>query len=384
MKVLQVNVVCGSGSTGRIAVDLHKALIQSGCDSMIAYGRGSAPKDIKSYRIGSDFSVRVHAALSRFTDRQGLYSKKATRDFLNVIDEFNPDIIHLHNIHGYYINYKILFDYLKVKEKKVVWTLHDCWPFTGHCSHFDYVDCLKWHTGCYSCEEKNTYPKSILLDSSSFNYKIKKTVFSRMNNMTLVVPSHWLANLLKDSFLKDYPVKIIRNGVDTEIFRKRESDFRTLYNLENKKIILGVASVWSKRKGLDDFIKLAEFLEDDFKIVLVGLSKKQAKNLPKNILGIEKTENMMNLAEIYSISDVFFNPTYADNYPTTNLEALACGTPVITYDTGGSSESATCIIKKQEFGNVTSFLKEPFSKTMLRDFDKKIMTDEYLNIYKDL
>lgn len=369
MKVLQINSVCGVGSTGRIATDIHKLLIEQRHESYIAYGRELASNCNNTMKIGNKLDNYKHVAMTRILDKHGFGSKKATYEFVKNVKLLNPDIIHLHNIHGYYINIEILFDYLKEINKPVIWTLHDCWSFTGHCAYFDYVQCEKWKTGCNKCPERRNYPASILLDNSTYNYNNKKDIFNGVKDMTIVTPSIWLSKLVKDSFLKDYSVEVINNGVDMKIFKPTPSNFKKKFNIEDKFIILGVASVWSRRKGLDDFIKLSEIIDNNFVIVLVGLNSTQLKKIPQKIIGISKTNNTKELAEIYSTADIFFNPTYEDNYPTTNIESLACGTPVITYDSGGSSE---CINDKNGLILKKGELKFQYFKDMI---DKKASFD---------
>ena len=343
MKVLQINTVCGVGSVGRIVRQIHEALQEKGHESYIAYGRKPLGCD-GAIRIGEDLDVYFHVFLTRVFDLHGFGSKKATKKFLKIVEEINPDIIHLHNIHGYYLNIEVLFDFLKSFDKPVVWTLHDCWAFTGHCSYFTYAKCERWKTGCYSCPEKKSYPRSVIFDNSKSNYARKKKAFTGAKNMTLVTPSQWLAGLVKESFLRDYPVQVIPNGIDTEVFKPTPSDFKKRYGLDGKFLILGVANVWGKRKGFDYFLDLSKYLSDDEIIVLVGLSDERIKNLPNNIIGIKRTNSAKELAEIYTAADVFFNPTLEDNYPTVNLEAQACGTYVITFDSGGAKET---IISKE-------------------------------------
>lgn len=350
MKVLQINSVCGQGSTGRIATDLANVLNSHGHSCLIAYGRYEAPATVNAVKLASNASVTAHGIRARLTDKHGLYSKGATKKLIKTIQNYDPDIILLHNIHGYYLNYELLFKYLAKINKPVLWTLHDCWAFTGHCAYFDYVGCPKWKTGCYSCPQKKAYPKSILLDNSKSNYKRKERAFTSLKNLTLITPSKWLAGLVSQSYLGGYEVKVIPNGIDLNIFKPTESDIRAKYKLKNKFVVLGVASVWDERKGLKDFVKLSTLLEDDYKIVLVGLTEQQIKEMPPSIIALERTNSAKELAQLYSAADVFVNPTYEDNFPTTNLEALACGTPVITYKTGGSPESIdnTCgaVVKK--------------------------------------
>ena len=342
MKVLFINAVCGTGSTGKICAELAEKYTKDGCEVKIAYGRHAyVPEKYQKYavRIGSDLDVKIHAVMTRLTDRHGLYSKKATKEFLKWAEEYSPDLLWLHNIHGYYINYEMLFEWIKKHpEMEVKWTLHDCWAFTGHCSHFTFVKCYKWKSGCEKCVQKDRYPSSFM-DNCKNNFDRKKSAFTGVKNMTIVTPSKWLADLVKDSFLREYPVEVVYNTINTEIFKPTYGDFKENYRVVNKKIILGVASTWDDRKGLYDFYKLADMLGEEYAVVLVGLNDKQLEELPKNIIGIKRTNGQKELAEIYTAADVFVNPTYEDTYPTVNLEAQACGTPVITYRTGGSPES---------------------------------------------
>lgn len=396
MRVLQINSVCGLGSTGRIATDIHNILIEQGNDSYIAFGRDIPKNCDTAIRIGNKFDNYAHVAKTRLFDKHGFGSEKATKDFINKVKELDPDVIHLHNIHGYYINIKVLFDYLKVANKPVIWTLHDCWAFTGHCAYFDYVGCEKWQTQCFDCPDKKSYPNSIFMDNSEDNYNMKNSIFTGVKNLTIVTPSKWLADLVEKSFLSEYPVKVINNGIDLEVFQPTESNFRKRYNLENKFIILGVASTWDRRKGFKYFIELSEKLKDDEAIVLVGLSKKQREELPKNIIGITRTNDVQELVEIYTTANVFVNPTLEDNFPTTNIEALACGTPVITFETGGSTESVDeksgYIVEKKNIKELIKRVREikkykPFDTEYLimktnNYFNKRDRFNEYLELYR--
>lgn len=339
MRVLQINSVCGIGSTGRIATDIHKMLTKQGHESFIAYGRDLPKNCGNTIKIGTKFDNYVHFAKTRILDKHGFGSKKSTIEFIKKVKDLDPDIIHLHNIHGYYINIEVLFNYLKEANKPVVWTLHDCWSFTGHCSHFDYVRCYKWKTSCKQCVQKKDYPTSIGFDRSKINYKKKKMLFTEIPDITLVVPSEWLGNLVEQSYFSMKDICVINNGIDLTVFRPTSSNLRQYYGLENKKVALAVASNWNDRKGLQDVIKLASILSDEWKIVIIGLSKIQKSEIiDSNIIGITRTNNINELVQWYSLADVFINPTYEDTFPTVNIEALACGTPVITYKTGGSPE----------------------------------------------
>lgn len=394
MKILQINSVCGTGSTGRITTDIHQVLKEQGYISYVAYGRGKPENCVDSIRIGNDLDIYNHVALTRFFDRHGFGSKEATKKFIKRIEEINPDVFHLHNIHGYYINIELLFKYLKISGKKVIWTLHDCWAFTGHCAHFEYIGCYKWKSQCENCPQKNRYPRSILKDNSYANFNVKKELFTGIQNMRIVTPSKWLAYLVKESFLKDYDIQVINNGIDLNFFKPVDgSEFRKKYNLINKFFILGVASIWDERKGLKFFVELSKKLEGRFKIVIVGLNDKQLKKIPKSIIGIKRTNSINELVEIYSSADLFLNPTLEDNFPTVNLEALACGTPVVTFNTGGSGESIdnSCgsIIRKNSLNEVINEIYK-FSLNLVdkekcvkqaKKFNKKEIFLEYLKIY---
>lgn len=342
MKILIINVVCGIGSTGRICTDLAQEFEKDGHEAKIAYGRGKVPEKYRKYslKIGKKWDVYIHILKARIFDVAGFGSRQATKRFLQWADAYNPDIVWLHNLHGYYINIELLFRWIKTHtEKEIRWTLHDCWAFTGHCTHFLVSRCDRWKKQCYQCPEKRRYPKSLFKDNSKENYRQKKELFCNIDKLSLFTPSEWLKEQVKQSFLGEYPVMVSRNKIDSEIFRFTESNLRDKLGLKDKFVILGVAGVWTGRKGLQDFFTLAERLDDKFKIVLVGLTKKQNKKLHEGIIGIERTENSRELAMFYSMADIFVNMSYEENYPTVNLEAEACGTRVLTYDTGGCRET---------------------------------------------
>lgn len=339
MKVLQINTTANSGSHGRIAEGIGQLLISKGIGSFIAYGRTANPSASELIKVGNSIDQTLHLAKTRIFDRHGFGSVIATDTLLHRIIDIGPDIIHLHNVHGYYLNIKRLFEFIRRKKIPVVWTFHDCWPFTGHCSYFDAVDCLKWQTECHACPNIRGYPASWFVDNSLKNYRQKMELFTGPDKMVLVSPSKWLAEHVKNSFLSGYEIRVINNGVSLDTFKPTNAEsVRQKYDLGNK-YILGIASIWDERKGLDDFIKLRKLLDSEIEIVLVGLFPKQIRNLPIGITGLSRTENTEDLAALYSGAEVLINPTYADNFPSVNLEALACGTPVVTYNTGGSPES---------------------------------------------
>ncbi|MCI7727266.1 MAG: glycosyltransferase [Clostridiales bacterium] len=341
MKYLFINTVAGYGSTGRIAADKCRELNGQGHTCVLAYGRMiTGCDDIQTVKIGSDFAVNCHALESRVLDNSGFGSRRATIAFLKWVREFDPDVIWLHNVHGYYIHIGELFGYLRTCGKKIIWTLHDCWAFTGHCTYFDYVRCEKWKTGCHDCPQKRTYPESLLLDGSRRNFERKKALFTGIPDLTLTVPSHWLESRVKQSFLKDYPVEVIYNQVDKSVFKPTPGDFRLKNGLEGKFVILGVASVWEERKGLKDFIALSKLLDDRFRIVLIGLNQQQLAALPGEILGLPRTNNVHQLVQAYSEADVFVCPSTEETFGMTVLEACCCGCKTVVYQDTACQEVA--------------------------------------------
>lgn len=341
MKILQINTTANTCSHGRIAELIGECAIKKGWESYIAYGRRANGSSSRLIRIGSQFETYTNALAARLFDNEGLNAKNATLNFLKEVEKISPNLIHLHNLHGYYINYEILFDFLKSSKIPTVWTLHDCWSFTGHCSHYENQKCYKWKTQCSACPLKSAYPSSFLIDNSFSNYNRKKAAFTSLDNLTLQPVSYWLDRQLKESFFKNTKSIVLQNGIDLNKFfpQKGTDEFKRKFNLSDKKIVLGVASIWHDEKGFQDFIKLAQLLPSDYLVAMIGVSKKQVGLLPKNILSVSRTESISELAMWYTIADVFVNPTYNEALGLTNIEALACGTPVITYDAGGSPET---------------------------------------------
>lgn len=399
-KLLQINSTVNVGSTGRIAEQIGAKAIAQGWESYIAYGRECGVSKSQLIKIGSVVGVWLHALLTRLTDKHGLFSTFATKRLIRKIKKISPDVIHLHNIHGYYINYKILFDYLQKADIPIVWTLHDCWSMTGHCSHFDSAKCDRWQKQCYDCPLQCEYPSSILFDRSRRNYADKKHSFSSVSNMTLVPVSNWLAGVVLNSYLNNKELAVIHNGIDIMTFTPSEKpELVYKYNLIGKRVVLGVASPWSDKKGLSDFIKLHSHLPDDYQVVLIGLSNEQITKVPGSVLGLHRTTNADELAEWYSLADVFVNLTYEDTYPTTNLEAISCGTPVVTYRTGGSPESVTTqtgrVVEQSDVEGIAKAIEELCAEDRgnmrkccreyaLKHFDSNRNYEIYLDLYEKL
>ena len=396
MRIVHINTFPYK-ATGTIMLNIHHALEKNGYESYVVWGRGRRPKNRHEISIEDDLGIKLHGLYTRVTDRTGFASKRATKRLLDILDNIKPDVIQLHNLHGYYLNIEMLFHYIRKHNIKVFWTLHDCWSFTGHCAYFDAIGCDRWKNGCYDCPQKGTYPASRIIDSSVWNWRKKKELFSGLN-ITLIVPCKWLSVLVKQSFLCEYPVEVIYNGIDTQKFKPRTSSFRKDNNLHEKIIILGVANEWTPRKGLGDFIKLEKILSekiaDQYKIIVVGLDKYQINKMPENILAIQRTASLDKLVEIYSAADVLFNPTYEDNFPTTNLEAICCGTPVVTYKTGGSPESVDkdtgFVIDQGDVQNMADIICNHKLRKIGKDinlsrvgkkFDKSQMIQQYINLY---
>lgn len=398
MKVAMIN---GGvfGSTGKIMFGIADILEKNGgetfCASAVTATNRRKEPSHSYYKIGTYYSRKFNVLLSRITGKQNCFAKSATKKLLKEIDKFKPDIVHLHNLHGDYINLPLLFNYIKANSIRVVWTLHDCWAFTGHCPHFAMVNCDKWKSGCYKCPQYSIYPKS-LFDNSKKMYALKKRLFTGVENMTIVTPSEWLAGLVRQSFLKDYPVTVINNGINLSVFKPTESDFREKYGISaDKKILLGVAFGWGVRKGLDVFIELYNRLSaEKYQIVLVGTDKKTDKQLPKGIISIHRTQNQTELAEIYSAADLFVNPTREEVLGMVNIEANACGTPVITFKTGGSpeciSEKSGAVVDCDDIDSLEREIKRicetsPFNKEdcieSAKKFDENERFLEYVNLY---
>lgn len=424
MKILQVNTVIKGSSVGRIMADLYEVIKDSGNEARIAVGREPMPEGYEGVLIGNKGDFYQHVVKNFLQGEAGFGSVETTRKFLSWVDAEKPDLIHLHNIHGFYLQVEMLFEYIKKRDIPVVWTLHDCWSFTGHCAYYDFAACEKWKTGCHTCmQHAKVYPYAIFKDNTTASYARKRKAFCGVKNLTIVTPSHWLKKQVEQSFLKEYPVAVIPNGVDLSVFTPAHTKGVGSENsngVENGrydqngndgvnhrddnasgiKTILGVANIWELRKGLVYFEKLAKDLPDDYRVELIGVNKKQKRELKKKyggkVIARERTANVDELVEAYRNAAVFVNATLEDNFPTTNLEALACGTPVVTYETGGSGEAVTketgIVVRRGSYEKLLEavldasggrFLKEDCLKRA-KEFDKKTRYEEYLKLYEEV
>lgn len=396
MKVLQINTVYGVGSTGKIVKQLHDLCITYGIECWIGHRDNKKIPLHDVLEISGRLDGRMHGFLARMTMFKGCFSYFKTKRFLQKIKKYRPDIIHLHNLHGSYVHIGALMKYIKKEQIPVVFTLHDCWAFTAICPHFLLAKCDRWKSGCGHCPQRRKY-SSAPIDLSHIMWKNKKRWFSGVPQMVVVTPSAWLADLARQSILGKYPINVIHNGVDLSIFSPIASNFRARYSLENKKIVLAVSFGWSYEKGLDVMIALAERLSSDYQIVLVGTDEATDNQLPKKILSIHRTNNQEELAAIYSAADVFVNPTREDNFPTVNMEALACGTPVLTFRTGGSPEciDETCgsvvnIDDVDAMGQeiIRICTEHPYTQENClihaKEFDKNECQKKYIKLYQSM
>jgi glycosyltransferase involved in cell wall biosynthesis len=399
MTIFQISSELNIGSVGRIAEQIGEAVIAEGWRSFISYGREGAVSKSSIYKIGHKIDFYVHALGTRLTGRHGFFSRRATKKLIKEIEGIKPDVIHMQHLHGYYINIELLFNFLAKLGKPIVWTFHDCWSFTGHCAYYDLVGCEKWQTECNTCPQLNEYPKAVFRDNSNKNFRDKRRLFNSVDNLTIVPVSKWLEGEVRKSFLSLHRIQTIQNGIDIDKFRWSGNNIKTQFNIENKFVVLGVANPWDTRKGLKFFIEMANILTDRFQIVLIGLSQRQIEEVPPNIIALKKTNNIDELVDFYSSADVFVNPTLEDTFPTTNLEALACGTPVVTFNSGGSSEavdSDTGIVVEEKNSeslckaifeidrNGKSFYTRKCRERAESNFRKEDRFQDYIELYYDI
>lgn len=402
MRVVEINAMT-EGSTGRIMLQIASCARKHGIEVVTfstnysgKYYRALPPAPYGHKYFSTFVENFVHLGFGMVTGYQECFGFFSTWRLLREIDKIGPDIIHLHNLHSAYVNLGMLFKYIQRKHIKVVWTLHDCWAFTGQCPNFSMIGCEKWKTGCNNCQQYKKYPKAYV-DRTKEMWKIKKRLFTLPQEMVVVTPSKWLGGLVKKSFLKKYDVEVINNGIDLSLFSPTESNFREKFGLKEKKIVLGVSFSWGYEKGLDVFIDLASKLGSNYQIVLVGTTDYIDTQLPSNIISIHKTNNQKELAEIYSAADVFVNPTRQENYPTVNMEALACGTPVVTFKTGGSPEMLTpeCgrVVEQDNIDSLyenvvelceTHIISSDACILHAKEFNMSKKIEEYISLYKRL
>lgn len=395
MRIASINI-CDNGSTGKIMLDIFSVLDES--DEKLAYVSFKYGNSPFVKRIHSRTGYRIHKLLAMYFGLDEWGSYFSTMKVVHALKKFKPDILHLHNLHNFTINYRLLFRYIKKYNINTVWTLHDCWSFTGGCFYFEYNGCDKWRTGCEKCKFLKSAGMVTNIDATRKLYNIKKETFTGVQNMKIVTPSNWLTNLAKQSFLKEYDIVTINNGINLDNFYPQDN--HTFDNIvdRSKKILLGVAMPFDERKGYSDFIKLSEIVDaNEYQIVLVGLSDQQIQSLPNGIVGIKRTDNQKQLAELYSMSYALLNLTYEDNFPTVNIEALSCGAPVICYKTGGAtemlSEDNAIVVDKGDYADIVGKLNSvsqlknnsaEWIDKVKKQYSSKRMALDYCNIYKEM
>lgn len=397
--LLQIGSSLNCGAPGKISEQIGLLARDSGWDVYMAHGiRHSNQSQLKTMPMATSAEEKVHALYSMLLDSHGLGPSIKTRKLVEWIHKQQPDVIHMHNLHGYFLNYKTLFEYLMTVDIPIVWTFHDLWPITGHCAYFDFNNCDKWKYGCSNCKFHNEYPSSFI-DLSKRNYQLKKRLFTGVKNMTLVPVSDWVGDVLSQSFLNKYPVHRIYNGVDIRIFSPCDTDLRARMNMEGKHILLGVASPWGERKGFRDYIKLRRVLSDDFVIIMVGLTSRQISTLPSGIIGIGRTQSQTELAEYYNLADITLNLSYQETFGMTTVEGMSCGTPGIVYDrtaspelvtpetgivveAGNIEQLATAVIDMTKQGK--NAYSQACRKRVEEHFDKDKCFEEYIRLYDNL
>lgn len=391
MKVVQINATYKIGSTGKICAQIEEVCQSANIQNYVLYSSGDGKIGDRA-KFPANIYTKFQALKSRIVGNYGFNAFLSTKRLIAAIDKIQPDIIHLHNIHNHDYHLRMLLQYLHDKKKKVIWTFHDCWTFTGYCPHFDLVRCDRWKTECGKCPQYRSF--SWFVDRSSTLLRWKRDLLSGID-LTIVTPSQWLADVIGQSFLGNSPLQVIYNGIDLSVFVPTESDFLKKYDLVGNKVVLGVAFDWGERKGLDVMIRLAEILPKDYRVVLVGTNKLIDKRLPDSIISIHRTKDQQELAEVYSAVDVFVNPTREEVLGLVNIEALACGTPVVTFRTGGSPEipDDTCgsVVERDDIEALQREIyriceTRPYSTEACRKraqrFDMKDCYKRYIELYE--
>ena len=397
MKTVQINSVYCVGSTGKIAKDISSYMIKEGVDSKVFYGYGTSP-DENAVAFSSRYNVAFNVLKTRLFGKHAFYSKCATKKLIKLLRSFNPDVIHIHQIHGHYLNVPILFNYLATSNAKIIFTLHDCWMFTGHCAHFYHVNCEKWKTGCGKCPQLSAYPKSLIFDRSSESWRDKKKYFTKLHHAVLVCPSRWLFNYLPDSFLNQFDRTVINNGIDTSVFKLTKSDaLRKKFELTNQFVVVGMAAKWLHPDVRQKAITLINSLKNDIRVVLIGVNQRQKSLLPKQTVCVPYISSSDELAKYYSLGNVFVNLSLEDTFPTVNLEALACGLAIIAFNAGGSAEviddDTGISVPAGDFDGIkdaiyalqksTKDYQTLCRKKVVDNYDKENCYEKYFQLYKN-
>ena len=397
MKVLLIDVVCKYGSTGKIVYDLYSQINASGDEAAICYGRGPKLKEKNIFKFSFDFETLLHAFLTRITGFTGCFSYFSTRRLIKFIKKFKPDVVHIHELHAYFLNVVPLLKFLKKQNIKVVHTLHCAYSYTGKCGH--HFECEKWKTECGKCPRLHEYISTSFFDRTKRMFNSKKKAFTGFKDFTVVSPSKWLGDFAKQSFLGQYPIKIIPNGIDCSIFYPRETnELRKKFNInKDEKVVLAVApNLMSSAKGGKLVMEIADKMKDEnVKFVMVGLNDINIEH-SSNVILFERTNNQDQLAEFYSLADAFVICSDKENFPTTCIEAQCCGTPVCGFDVGGTKE--TSILDKNtfvEYGKIDNLIeiirnilgenyKQKFeiAKEAKKMFDKHNFFERYLELYR--
>ncbi len=393
MKIAQINATCGVGSTGKICSSVAALLSSQHVDNVVLYSQNTT-QDPHGILYGKPLEIKADALKARLFGNYGFQSKVATKRLIAELERYSPDVVHVHNIHSHNADLDKLFSWFRAHHTKIVWTFHDCWAFTGYCMHYDMIGCDKWKTQCDRCPQKTCY--SWTADRSRWIFEKKRELFSDLD-LTIVTPSQWLADQVKQSFLQEYPTHVIQNGIDLAVFRPQSSDIRQRLDCADKRLVLGVAFGWDRRKGLDVFLELAKRLDDRYQIVLVGVDEKVEKQLPSNIRTIRRTQDQQELAQLYTAADVLVNPTREDTYPTVNMEALACGTPVVTFRTGGSpemlNEACGVVVEKNDVDGIEQAIHRVCEQSAdmreaclakAAEFDQNRCFEKYTALYQEV
>lgn len=400
MRVAQINSVCGQGSTGRITVELSEMLSNNGINNHIYYGVGTSEFK-SSTKFSSDLYVKYNILKTRLFGKHSFYSKTGTKRLIKFLKNYQPDVIHLHQPHGHYINIKLLINFINEHEIPLVLTLHDCWIFTGHCVHFTVANCEKWKTGCGGCPQLKQYPKSLIFDRTAESFRDKNILLNSIKNVSFVAISDWIYSISKQSMIKNQKVFKIYNGIDTKIFLPKNVNYlRSMYDFQSKFVVLGMANKWITNNNTSNLSRFMEKMDDDVVFVLIGVTPDQKASLPRNVFGVERISDINKLADFYSLADVFVNLSYEDSFGLVSAEALSCGTPVVAYNSTACGEivgNDNCgkIVSLGNFDDVISAVKhikmngksyytQNCRERVLAMYDKDNTYREYLNLYNSL